>query len=169
MAYQKRLYSFKIVSYANYEEIQPLLDKAYHWVMIIHDQDEQDPHYHILATFKANRSFDSVRKLVVSEQNTFVQELADWTGDFEYLTHSNDPKKHQYLPEELISDDIEFWQRKAKEFQKGEDDFVHDLLDCSLTFREMAIKYGRDYIRNFRHYEYFKECVYAQERKDYET
>lgn len=169
MAYSKRPYSFKIVSYANYEELQPLLEKSYHWVMIIHDQDDADLHFHILCTFKANKSFEAVRKMVVSDQNTFVQELEDWTGDFEYLTHSNAPEKHQYLPDELISDDIEFWLRKAKEFQKGEDDFVHDLLDGNLTYREMAIKYGRDYIRNFRSYDYFKDCVHSQERKDYET
>lgn len=103
--------------------------------------------------------------MVVSSQNTLVQALDDWAGDFQYLTHKNAPDKFQYLDEELISDDIDFWKRKAKEFEKGEDDFIYDLLDSNLTYREMAIKYGRDYMRNFRWYNEFRDEVLKQERK----
>lgn len=159
-----RKYSFKCVSYASFEELTPLLEQAYHWAIILHDRDNDvDNHYHILVTFKQNKSFDSVRKLVQSSQNTLVQELDDWVGDFQYLTHKNAPDKYQYLDEEVISDDIEFWLRKAKEYEKGEDDFIFDLLDSNLTYREMAIKYGRDYMRNFRYYREFKEAVLEQE------
>ncbi len=162
-----RRYSFKCVSYASFEELKPLLDEAFHYAVIFHDRDKDvDPHHHILVTFKQNKSFDSVRKLVQSTQNTLVQELDDWVGDFQYLTHKNAPDKWQYLDEEVLSDDIDFWLRKSKEASKGEDDFIYDLLDSGMSYREMAIKYGRDYMRNFRYYNEFKEAVMAQERKD---
>lgn len=161
---QPRRYSFKCVSYASFEELTPLLNEAYHYALIYHDRDiEPDPHYHILVTFKQNKSFDSVRKLVQSEKTTLAQELEDWVGDFQYLTHKNAPDKYQYLDEEVISDDIDFWLRKSKEASKGEDDFVYDLLDSGMSYREMAIKYGRDYMRNFRYYNEFKEAVLCQE------
>ena len=159
-----RKYSFKVVSYANWEELQNLLGNAYHWACILHDRDETDPHYHILVSFKQNKSFEVVRSMVVSEQNTLVQELTDWAGDFEYLTHKNAPDKFQYMDDEVLSNDLDFWKRKAGECDKGEDDFVNDLLTGVLLYREMAVKYGRDYIRNFRSYEYFKDAVHMQER-----
>lgn len=163
---KKRFYSFKCVSYASFEELSVLLNEAFHYALIFHDRDtDVDPHFHILVTFKQNKSFDSVRKLVNSTQNTLVQELDDWVGDFQYLTHKNAPEKWQYLDEEVISDDIDFWLRKAKEYSKGEDDFIYDLLDSNMTYREMAIKYGRDYMRNFRYYREFKEAVLQQEKE----
>lgn len=161
-----RFYSFKIVSYATREEIQPLLDSAKHWVCILHDRDEADNHYHVLATFHRELSFAQVRALVVSDQNTLVNPLNDWVGDYEYLTHKNAPEKAQYDVADLESDSFVFWARKANVGMPDDDknrEFVDDLLNGRLSYREMAYKYGRDYIRNFHAYDYFKTAVEFQE------
>ena len=134
-----------------------------HWAYICHDKDETDKHFHILCTFAKNKSFERVRAYVQSDKNTFCQPLEDWTGDYEYLTHSNAPEKFQYSPADIISNDIDFWNKKLNNDDMGEENFVEDLLSGVLTYRQMAIKYGRDYIRNFRSYEYFKGAVQTQE------
>ena len=83
-----RFYSFSIVSYASLSEIQNLLQACRHYVYILHDKDVNEdgslrsPHFHILCTFVQNKSFNSVASLVVSSQNTFVQQLQDVGGAF---------------------------------------------------------------------------------------
>lgn len=43
------------------------------------------------------------------------------------------------------------------------EEFVTDLLDSNMTYRQKAIKYGRDYIRNFKTYEKFIKMLRMQE------
>ena len=142
-----RFYSFKLVTYnTNESDIQPLLDKAFKWAWILHDKDKTDPHIHILCTFKQNKSFEQVRKMVEGEQNTFARKMEDKYQDFIYLPHSEDfPDKALYNETDIHCNDIGFFQRGAKKSVDNEE-FVTDLLDPNMTYRQKAIKYGRDYI-----------------------
>ncbi len=159
-----RFYSFKLVTYnTNESDIQPLLDKAFKWAWILHDKDKTDPHIHILCTFKQNKSFEQVRKMVEGEQNTFARKMEDKYQDFIYLPHSEDfPDKALYNETDIHCNDIGFFQRGAKKSVDNEE-FVTDLLDPNMTYRQKAIKYGRDYIRNFRSYENFIKVLRMQE------
>lgn len=158
-----RFYSFKIVTYNTTEsDFQPLLDKAFKWAWILHDKDKTDPHIHILCTFKQNKSFENVRKLVQGNQNTFAQQMKDKYQDFIYLVHSEDFDKALYNESDIHSNDMSFFQRGCKKSVDNEE-FVVDLLDKDMTYRQKAIKYGRDYIRNFRTYENFARRVRMEE------
>lgn len=159
-----RFYSFKVVTY-NIDEsnFQPLLDKAFKWAWILHDKDKTDPHIHILCTFKQNKSFEQVRKMVEGEQNTFARKMEDKYRDFLYLPHSEDfPDKALYNETDIHCNDLGFFQRGAKKTVDNEE-FVTDLLDSNMTYKQRAIKYGRDYIRNFRTYTKFAKMLRMEE------
>lgn len=151
-----RFYSFKVVTYNTEESaFQPLLDKAFKWAWILHDKDKTDPHIHILCTFKQNKSFEQVRNMVEGEQNTFARKMEDKYQDFIYLPHSEDfPDKALYNETDIHSNDISYFQRGCKKSVDNEE-FITDLLDKNMSYRQKAVKYGRDYIRNFRTYEKF--------------
>lgn len=151
-----RFYIFKVVTYNTEESaFQPLLDKAFKWAWILHDKDKTDPHIHILCTFKQNKSFEQVRNMVEGEQNTFARKMEDKYQDFIYLPHSEDfPDKALYNETDIHSNDISYFQRGCKKSVDNEE-FITDLLDKNMSYRQKAVKYGRDYIRNFRTYEKF--------------
>ena len=160
-----RFYSFSIVSYASLSEIQNLLQACRHYVYILHDKDVNEdgslrsPHFHILCTFVQNKSFNSVASLVVSSQNTFVQQLQDVGGAFAYLTHQNNLEKFQYNSDDLVSDNLDYWLDKIPEYENKSsknDEFVDDLLSDDFDVVAMARKYGRDFIKNLNRYESFR-------------
>ena len=159
-----RFYSFKVVTYnTNESDFQPLLDKAFKWAWILHDKDKTDKHIHILCTFKQNKSFEQVRKMVEGEQNTFARKMEDKYQDFIYLPHSEDfPDKALYNETDIHSNDMSYFQRGCKKSVDNEE-FVLDLLDDKLTYRQKAIKYGRDYIRNYKIYENFARRIKQEE------
>ena len=161
----ERFYSFKVVTYnTNESDFKPLLDKAFKWAWILHNKDKTDPHIHILCTFKQNKSFEQVRKMVEGEQNTFARKMEDKYQDFLYLPHSEDfPDKAIYSETDIHSNDMSYFQKGCKKSVDNEE-FVIDLLDKNMTYRQKAIKYGRDYIRNFKTYEKFVRVLQMQER-----
>ena len=150
----ERYYSFSLVTYnTNESDFQPLLDKANKWAWILHYKDKADPHIHILCTFKQNKSFEVVRKMVEGEQNTFVEPLRDKYKAYQYLTHENeDEEKAAYEESEIHCNDTSYFQKGlSKSVDNSE--FVFDLLDSRMSLAEKIIKYGRDYARNYRTYE----------------
>lgn len=167
-----RGYSFGIVSYASIEELQPLLKTAKHYAYILHDKDEgRDAHYHIYATFHTAKSFKGVCGLVESEENTFAELLKGSADDLlTYFTHSNELEKYQYDASEIVYDnDSKYWSRGAdKEAKEQENEqFLADLLSAK-SLREMAIKYGRDFMKNYQSYALFREAVRAEEMRNLE-
>lgn len=159
-----RFYSFRVVTYnTNESDFQPLLDKAFKWAWILHDKDKTDPHIHILCTFKQNKTFEQVRKMVEGKQNTLAQKMEDKYRDYIYLPHSEDfPDKALYEESNIHCNDTSFFQRGAKKSVDNEE-FILDLLDGNMTYRQKAIKYGRDYVRNFRVYEKFALKIRQEE------
>jgi hypothetical protein len=158
-----RFYSFKVVTYNTKEEdFQPLLDKAFKWAWILHDKDKTDSHVHILCTFKQHKSFNVVREMVKGEQNTFAQVMDDKYQAFIYLPHSEDYDKALYDEKDIHTNDLSYFQQGVKKSVDNEE-FVNDLLNPNLTYRQKAIKYGRDYIRNYMTYEHFAHRLKIEE------
>lgn len=156
-----RYYSFNVVSYASLDELLPLIHQSRHWCYILHDKDDgKDPHFHLLMTFQTARSVQNVYKAVMSEQNTFAEPLKDFAGSLTYLTHGNDPDKHQYDESEVVYDDEDYWNHYCvPNKEPTREEFVDDLISDNYTPIAMAYKYGRDYIRNIKSYEYFRHLV----------
>lgn len=164
----KRLYTHCIVSYASREELQPLLNQTKHYALIHHDildATSSSPHYHILATFEREKSFTWVRKQVVSAQNTFTESIK---GDVEdvirYFQHIDDASvikgKTAYSFDKIEFDNKAYWLKRIKSGEKEEnpnDTFVDDLISDDYNVQNMARKYGRDFLKNLKSYEYARE------------
>lgn len=164
----ERSYSFNIVTYiTDLNSISNFCSLTFKYAYILHDKDlNKSPHYHIICSFKQNKSFESIRKLFPDNQNTIVKKLIDKYGAFEYLTHKNNPDKYQY-PDNLVStNDLKYFSRPlAKQFLNEQ--FLFDICFSTLSQYDLALRYGRDYIVHRSHYLSFKDLV-LKEQKDIE-
>ena len=172
----KGSYAWSFISYAEPHEFLPLLAQAKHWCYIKHDKDKNEDgtpkvtHYHILARFPTERSLNSCRKLQLGTQNLLgkqMRKLQDQMKLTAYLTHDTDAcrkaHKHIYSIEDVVyKANDNYWE---KQFDKEADqanqkasneDFLNDLLAEDFSLRDMAIKYGRDFIKNFDKYMKFR-------------
>lgn len=159
-----RSYSFNIVTYVT--DIQAITDFCsftFKYAFILHDQDlNKSPHYHIICSFKQNKSFDAVRKLFPQNQNTIVEKLIDKYGAFEYLTHKNDPDKFQYSSDLVSTNDLKYFERPlSREFSN--DQFLFDLCFSTLSEYDLAVRYGRDYIIHRSQYLSFKDVILSEQ------
>lgn len=164
-----RFYSFRIVTYNTEDVVKSFIKSTSHYAYALHDNDVDDngvlrsPHFHILCTFSSNKSFDSVRRLMGGEQNTFVQPMVDKFGDYLYLTHKNAPDKFQYDDCIIVTNSKEFFTPSVDKTISN-DAFLNDILPSSvLSLRSLATKYGRDFIKNSRVYFDFGRRVFNQE------
>lgn len=161
----KRYYSFRVVTYADKEEFEELLKAGKKWEYICHDKDKtekgenKDKHYHINIIFEQWKSIQAVCKMVRSEQNTFAIPMLDKEQAHRYLTHKDNPEKHQYKDEEIISN----FKYKEEENKNEIEEFILTLENRQLTLREKAIKLGKDYIKNRMKYEQFVEDMLSEE------
>lgn len=170
----KRLYTHCVVSYASLDEIKPLLAQAKHYAYVLHDKVKEDEsngvHYHIIATFEQQKSFQWVRKQVVSEQNTFTEPIKGDIDDvLTYFAHEGQSGHgYHYGRESIVYDDRRYWHLRAGTGDKEEntnDVFMDDLLSKDFTVEKMCRKYGRDFAKNFRSYLMCRDYV-MQERID---
>lgn len=155
-----RNYSFNIVTYVtNIESIIDFCSLTFKYAYILHDKDlNKSPHFHIICSFKQNKSFDSVRKAFPGDQNTLVQKLIDKYSSFEYLTHKNDPDKYQYDDALVVTNDSKYFSRPlSKEFSNEQ--FLFDICFSTLSQYDLALRYGRDYIIHRTQYLEFKNTI----------
>jgi hypothetical protein len=169
-----------LMTYATLEECQPLFDNCKHFAYCHHDKDTREdgelkePHTHILVCFNGSKSLEQIRTLINSQQNTFGENQRKvgqkWqplnkTACFRYLLHSDDTEKYQYDEECRVTDSDEFWSKYA-EYKNPfgtscDDTFYQDLLApyrSTWDFMDtMSRKYGRDFIKNYRTFEQYRE------------
>lgn len=163
-------YAWGFISYATPDEFAPLLARAKHWCYIRHDQDDNEPHYHILARFPTEMSLKACRKLQLGTQNLLGKSLNSLKAQMKmtcYLTHNTAKArkdgKHIYeLTDVQYKPNDDYWEKQfEKEGEKADkeasnESFVNDLLAPDLSVKQMAIKYGRDFIKNFNSYMAFR-------------
>lgn len=173
---EQRHYTHSIVSYASLDELRRLLEQARAWAYIKHDKDVDETgrsraeHFHVIATFSEKKSFKWVRNQVVSTQNTFSEAVHGEVSDvLDYFTHKSNPEKYQYNAENIVYSDVEYWERRTHNCGTSKEDaneaFVDDLLSDNYNAVEMARKYGRDFIKNIKNYEYFRGMVKGYTKK----
>lgn len=175
-----RFYSFKCITYLPNEILKERLKHKdiSHYCYILHDKDTveggelKEGHIHLLITFKQPKSINSVRKIFEHKQNTLAKPMEDVVHDIQYLTHKNDPDKFQYDEKDIVTDGSTYWSRLAKseDIDNGNEAFINDLCDPNISLREMAIRYGRDYMKNYRAYHHFAQEMVKDEfrRSNYE-
>ena len=161
--------SLFIRTYADLDIVRSFLrdTQASHFAYIYHDKDLMDdgnpkePHFHVLVHWDFQIAVYSLRKFFI-EQQTFIQPVLNKRSAFDYLTHANSPNKTRYNVVDVVTNDYNFYT--FSESEKKEKDnltFFEDLNNLSL--RDMAIKYGRDFMRNHNRYIAFKiDCSNEQ-------
>lgn len=156
---------------------------------IVHDKDEgRDPHIHAVITLTESMQLKRIcgwlkncKDFKGSIANTFAEELLSAEAMVTYLTHDGQEGKHQYLDTEIkvlegIQDarghlkgklDKARESKERKEARKAESEednvaFLDDLI-ARKPHREMARKYGRDYMKNYKQYRQFAWEVEIEE------
>lgn len=149
-----------IRTYAPLEALRDVISTLDAYALIVHDRDTKpdgtpkEAHIHLLAYRKKGHRITLYKGL---PGNTFVDVPKNKRLAYEYLLHKNHPDKHQYSEKDILAEnpgyfyDVPLSPDEAK--QEANENFLEDLEN--LTRRELAIKYGRDYIKNFRAYEDF--------------
>ena len=143
-------------------------DLVVHYAYIMHqpEADNKQLHYHIVVKLSKQQTCDYFFNRKNFNQNVFVKGLKKRLGAFrafEYLVHKNHPDKIQYQLSDVVSDDLPFWQSLvASKPDNGE--FVVDL--ANLSPLEMALKYGRDFIKNYSKYADFKRLFLLDNVRD---
>lgn len=175
----KRFYRFKLISYLSEDEIVKCLgnENINHYAYILHDKDTKEDgelkekHYHILVTLRNQRSIEGIRNDFKgeSEQNTLAKPIEDITHDYRYLTHEDDEDKVKYDKDDIKTDDKTYWGRVAKDeivTTDANEEFIRDLTADNISYKNMALKYGRDFIKNRRQYIEYRVLLRAEERKE---
>lgn len=161
-------YSASLVVYDSLELVRSFCFKyCKKYAFILHDKDECTPHIHLICTFSQRKSISTIRRYfreLGSTQNVLFEPVRDFSAVFRYLTHKDDATKYQYSDTDVTCNDYAFFD-KSKQVSSDIYEFVNDLVDGFLTYREMAYKYGRDYIRNYQRYNDFAVLVRLQESR----
>ena len=180
-----RVRHFSLVFYGTDIELDKLLltynCRIAHYAHIKHDKDvyledmyEEDGktlkhkkgelekvHRHILISFYNAHTFSAVKKLFTTEEDKpRVEKITDIGAMYRYLTHKDNPEKYQYKDTDIVSDDINFYEKVLLEGTKKETDnisesIINDMLK-GVSPRIMVSRYGRDYVIHMRQY---KDCV----------
>lgn len=187
----KRGYSWSIVVYDNLIEICDQIDKLYdtakisHYAYILHNKDiyledgKNDvlefkkgdlraEHLHIVLVFKQNVSLNQIRELlnIQKDKNIFGEIVKDKNGLADYFFHKNTPQKYQYEESSIISNDFNYFKQKTTNKEhKDIKDLIEDMTIYNLTYRELAYKYGRDFIINFRAYKTYVFLIEQEEKE----
>lgn len=149
-----------LVSYAAEDEFKVIFKDCEEWAYIYHNADNATPHFHIYVKFKNARYLDGIRKQINSVQNT-LGEIAKSTNTdiINYFMHKGIPDKHPYK-----FDDIRFSDNFKNSSNKVNDneEFINDLLS-DMSLRAMGIKYGRDFMKNYKSYYEFAKDLKREE------
>lgn len=166
-----------------------------HWAFIKHDKDIvsrgknkgelANEHFHFVLILQnpctvsalEKRLLRAFKKDEINEQTLWISPCVEpygLGGAYRYLTHADHPNKVQYSPDLINSDDERFW--REREFSVEDDTpstesknrkFLADLLTKSSC--ELAVLWGRDYIRNRKSYNEFASLLKAQTFSDVES
>lgn len=171
----ERHYTFNIVTYqTDTQYLQPLFNEANHWLYILHDKDKTDNHIHLLITFKTAKSLQKVWKMFDHEfnmthgcQNTNIEVNKDIEATIDYYLHDGYDDKVPYELTNLHFDDKDYWDTRylnKRNPQESNSTFIEDLLTKSVKF--MCETYGRDFMRNARHYVRIRQLLLIEQRLD---
>lgn len=184
----KKVRSMSIQCYCPPERWGTLLKEAYRYAYIYHDKDVNDdgtfktPHYHIVVRFTSPRYRSAVEKMFdldgLTEDTTVNFQKVNSLGSvFAYLTHRTASSVHKYQYDEnaVVSNDISYFttisERVSSEADKGIGDyslnttFLEDLTADDFSLQKMCLRYGRDYMKNYRTYQMLRyDLINAEEQ-----
>jgi hypothetical protein len=183
-----------LMTYATEDEIKRVLEEKKPYIKgvsyIFHDKETAEPHYHIALELKRSRKgqaiirwFKGLKDSKGELANTFGEEVISVSGLHDYFTHSDEISikegKHQYTEEDIkviegipnAWDYVTAWEKaeaqaEAKEQKADEVEQMLDDIINEVPAREMARKYGRDFMKNASQYRKFASEVVLEETQD---
>lgn len=177
----------RIKSYLDFIKVRGLI----HYIYIKHDKDfNKDgepiaPHFHILIEFDhahncrpiisaVNLCGDHCRDPTFRSERTSLQWFEDGDELGLYLFHLTPGAiadgKHQYGFDECVSDDIDHWINFGKITTVGRMELIWNDFYDGLTPYQMSIKYGKDFVINFRSYQtFYVDYVESELKNKYEV
>lgn len=176
----KEYRSFFLRTYCPLDEVYLLLEHLHieAYAFIVHDKDcdlngeLHESHIHLLVhlCYPSKVRATTIAKYLKSG-NTRLEIVRDKYKAYQYLIHANSPDKFQYSLDEVVCNNLDFYQLPTavtKEQKRASD--MSCLLDdvLTLTMRDFALKYGRDGILNYSKYKDFSlRCKSASFRELY--
>lgn len=160
--------SFFVRGYVSHKDLLSLFSSADHYAYVWHDRDNKEPHCHFIIRYMYNKTptaFAKLLKGVNANQNWYFSCTRDKYCAFDYLLHrdqsSIEKGKFRYSESDIICDDINYFTRGGYEALADlkTQAFYNDLVINQLPRHEMALKYGRDYIKNIRSYEESRKLI----------
>lgn len=140
------------------------------WAYIEHTEDTREdgtpkePHIHLLIKFGFDCRLTYISKHFKGQQ-TLIQKPNSLKAAHEYLYHKNHPSKHQYDPADVVSFMAEKLTKTVRELKEDSNEqFLKDLVN--LKNRELAVKYGRDLMKNYYKYKDFAELIQRDDKLD---
>jgi hypothetical protein len=187
---QQRYYSFEVIIYVDnvsccssdfnsFDSLVYLLKSTltinHYLISPLHNHDYDDngnlkkPHFHVYLTFSGNRSFDSVSKLFELFK-VIPNNIAPIKGErwdcFKYSCHLNQPNKWLYDINDIVCDNIDFWQPKRKNDKVDVTMCIIDDLLSGRNLYDMAKSYGRDFVLHFKNYrDFVSELKFREQLK----
>lgn len=171
---------FSIVCYCQPQRVAELFTTIRHYACIKHDKDRYEigenigelkqEHYHLIVVLENPRYYLAVRKMLAEASKEYglgtilVEAVVELHSMYEYILHQdplsvNNEYKATYDIDDVMCDDVVFWDTvlNGKKTETSNKQFLIDLI--TLPSMAMAIKYGRDYIRNYSKYTDFAYTV----------
>lgn len=175
----KRTRRFCLTTYIDENAIYPYLNRlqwVQHFAFIVHNKDKnedgttKEKHTHILLyTFEAKtasaikKNFDNFSAEYYKDkeqevQNTLVQECHDIVSQWRYLIHLDDKDKYQYDKQDIVCDDLSYWNTldRTNGMIDHSKNYGLAILDDYLSGTDcytMAQRYGKEWIYHIAHYQ----------------
>lgn len=192
-----RFYSWEVIVYTTPDVLQEVVlsySEVSNYLIVYHDKDKfedengqiQDlkPHCHLYGSFvrrlsrvkvAKDLSFlapfgdDNERLFTVLKENIIEIEgsLRDCAV---YATHQKEisPLKFKYSVNDLISSDLKVFMRSKANVDNIAFSILQDM-EVGFSLRDLAIKYGRDFVIHYRQYKDFFEDMKFEERQRLEA
>lgn len=170
----KESYHYSLITYCPIGEIdQSVLQSCKFYAYILHDKDLTDSgevkesHYHLLLEFNDCRPRNPIKLLQQFKPDvysTMIENVKSTRACVRYLCHLDQPDKMAYEVGEIFSNNTERVEKLCNDSKmRDNNDFYYDLINLDIC--EMAIKYGRDYIKNLSRYEEARVLLEEQIQK----
>lgn len=140
------------------------------YAMIYHDKDVNtdgdpvSPHWHVVCHWRKPRTasnLKNVAKIFTDTEQTLIQSPINLAGATRYLWHEKCPDKYQYNKDDVIAVGLDrLLETQLEGAEKDNAMFIEDLQ--TLSRYELGVKYGKDYMKNFRRYADFVGDVQFQ-------
>lgn len=185
-----------LMTYATEQEFTRILSEKAPYIKgvsyILHDKETAEPHYHIALELKRSRKgqaiirwFKGLKDSKGENANTLGEEVISVSALHDYFLHADEKSisegKHQYTEEDIkvIEGLPNAWdyetawekaeaQAEAKEQKADEVEQMLDDIIAEVPAREMARRYGRDFMKNASQYRRFASEVVLEETQDLE-